>query len=182
MDEARSSFRTIVLPMTARGVAVVTGVLLAAPMMTVQAAGAAHARAATGPCLSSVGGELDHIVVKRKPVRTRSGERVADMRVVAGHYSYESSGGASGTGEFWCVDLLPAEDFAHRSPRTRTTVIRGDLEQTVVGRGFEGCLYWGGSAPSLADDAIAVDVRIEGRRLRAHRVVRATFPELSPVD
>lgn len=162
---------------------VLVSMLLAAPMAAVQVADAAGARAETGPCFDTGGDEFDHVVVKRKPARTRSGERVADVRILAGHYSYESSGGAAGTGEFWCVDLIPAKDFARRNPRTRTTVVRGALDQpAVVGRGFDDYLYWGGSAPSLADDAISVEVRIEGRRLRAHRVVRATFPELPPVD
>ena len=154
---------------------VVTSVL--APMHHAQAA----AMGPKGPCFSSGSEEFDRVVVTRKPVRTASGRRVADVRVVAGHYYSNSSGGAEGTGEYWCVDLVPAPDFASRSPRVTATVTRPGSALTVESREFEDVVFWAGSAPSMPSDALAVEVAIDGRRLHAHRLVRASFPELPPV-
>lgn len=167
--------------MSARGP--VLGCLLLTTTIAVGvAAQAAPARDLHGPCFSPGSEDFDQVVVKRKPVRTAAGERVADVRVVAGHYSYDSSGGASGTGEFWCVDVLPARDVAHRRPKVTGTFTRSGQDQEVVQRGFDDYLYWTGSAPTMTSDTLAVEVRIDGRRLHARRLVRATLPELPPLD
>jgi hypothetical protein len=167
--------------MMTRGM-VVAGALVASTLTTMQGAGAVAVRDPQGPCFSTGSDDFDRVVVKRKPVRTGSGERVADLRIVAGHFHLESSGGVDSTGEYWCVDLVPARDFARRNPRITGTFTHYGHDQGLAQRGFEDYLYWTGSSPSMTSDALAVEVRIEGRRLRAHRLVRATFPELPPLD
>ena len=167
--------------MMTRGL-VVAGALVASTLTPTQGAQAAAVRDPQGPCFSHGSEEFDRVVVKRKPVRTRSGERVADVRVVAGHFFSNHSGGSEGTGEFWCVDLVPASDFARRNPRITGTFTQYGHDQALAQRGFEDYLYWTGSSPSMSSDALAVEVRIEGRRLSAHRLVRTTFPELPPLD
>ncbi|WP_156411416.1 hypothetical protein [Nocardioides sp. Soil805] len=167
--------------MMTRGM-VVAGVLVASALTTTHVAQAAAVRDPQGPCFSNDSDGFDRVVVKRKPVRTASGKRVADVRVVAGHYYANSSGGAEGTGEYWCVDLLPARELARRNPKITGTFTRFGQDQEVIHRGFEDYLYWTGSSPSMTSDGLAVDIRIEGRRLSAHRLVRATFPELPPLD
>ena len=162
------------------------GILVTGLVVTSVLAPTHHAQAAAtgpkGPCFSSVSEEFDRVVIARKPVRTASGERVADVRVVAGHYYDNSSDGAEGTGEYWCVDLVPARDFARRSPRITATVTRPGPALTFERRGFQKIVFWAGAAPSVPTDMLAVEVAIDGRRLHAHRLVRASFPELPPVD
>lgn len=160
----------------------VVAAALLASTMAVPVAHATQARASRGPCFFAGGEEFDQVVVKRKAVRTRSGVRVADLRIVAGHYSSNSSGGSEGYGEFWCVDLVPARGFVRRNPRTRGTITHAGLDQAIGGRGFDDYLDWRGASPSFSSDTLSVELWLEGRRLRAHRVVRATFPELPPID
>lgn len=150
-------------------------VALVAP--AVLAAVPAHATAPTGCAARS---DLEHrVLVKRKPVTTRDGERLGMLRFYGG-VTFDEAQDAPGTGGYgpaWCLDLVAARAFAARTPRDRGRVAYDGVTVRFAGRASTGVLSAGGGRGSnLVGQRIEVVYAVDGRTVRARRVMRLTYP------
>lgn len=152
--------------------------LLAAPAPAVPApATPAHAAAATG-CADRP--DLEHrVLVKKRPVVTRDGERFGVLRFFGGltFDAPQDAPGSGGYGPAWCLDLVVASAFAGRRPRDRGWVAYDGATAWFAGRAATGVLSAGGGS-DLEGQQVAITYVVDGRVVRARRVMRAIFPEV----
>jgi hypothetical protein len=137
----------------------------------------AHATAATGCAARS---DLEHrVLVKKRPVTTRDGERFGMLRFHAGVTFAEAQDapGTGGYGPAWCLDLVVARAFAGRTPRDRGRVAYDGATVWFAGRASTGVLS-AGAGSDLVGRRIEVVYVVDGRTVRARRVMRLTYPEV----
>jgi hypothetical protein len=123
--------------------------------------------------------DVEHrVLVKARPVTTRDGRRFGVLRLFGGEvFAPLGDVGGGGLVPVWCLDLVVADRFADRSPREHGRVVWGDGTSVAFfrGRAATGVVSSGGGS-GLEGRRIEVTYVVEGRVIRARRVVRAVFP------
>lgn len=151
--------------------------LLAVPAQAdVSASAGVPARAAAPSGCAAQQSLEDSELVKKRPVRTRTGERFATLRFFAGR---ELGGPTDGSGiafvPAYCLDLVVARAFADRSPRHRGRVSYDGSVTFFAGRATTGWLA-GGGGDALPGSRVVVTYVVDGRTIRARRVMNVVYP------
>ena len=143
-----------------------------APLLAVPA----DAVAATG-CAARP--DLEHrVLVKKKRVVTRDGERFGALRFYGGVvFGAPLDGGPGSFDPAWCLDLVVADAFAGRTPRDRGRVAYDGARVPFAGRASTRVLSAGGGS-SLEGQHVEITYVVDGRKIKARRVMRLVFPEV----